>query len=222
MLRHSSAAAAPARGPLRTTFRAGLYVLVCTGVSIVSIACQSAPEPEETGPVSVVAEEAGLVFAALPAGCTAVEASDLPMELACELVETTESPAGPAGSIWLELGDPSEFGIEIDDVARGHREFFVEMPGGEFFGGRQIIGPLGPARYTRGRFQDDMGAAWEQIRLFMLHPLENRLVTIVSQHPAGEDEDTSARINNHLLMLLTEMDLADAAPAAEDGAEDPA
>lgn len=221
MLTHNGTTSLTAVKRLGTAFRTALFVLVGTGVAIVPIGCQSAPEPEETGPERVVLQEAGLAFEVLADGCTRTEPSELPLELACDLLETTESPAGPTGSVWLELGEPSEFGIEIDDVARSHRDFFAEMPAGEFFGGRLVIGPLGPARYTRGRFQGEDGAAYEQIRLFMLHPLENRLVTIVSQHPAGDDKDTSARINNHLLVLLEKLGTADApAPADEAGTED--
>ena len=204
---------------LGTACSASFFVLVGTGVSTAIIGCQSA-EPEETGPEPIVLEAEGLAFNALPDGCTRVEPSELPLELVCELVETTETPAGPAGRIWLELGEQSEFGIEIDDEAKSHKPLYEEMPEGVHFGGRQILGPLGPARYTRGRFLGDDGATQQQIRLFMLHPLENRLVTIAYQHPAGDDGDNRGRITQ-LLVLLGETDVVVApAPAAEAGTED--
>ena len=215
MFRRHLTPAAPGRGPLGTAFRTAVFVLVCTGVSTVLIGCQSAAEPEETGPVRIVLEEEALAFNALPDGCTHVEPSELPFELACELLETTETPAGPPGSIWLEVGEPSDFGIEIDDVAKSHKPFYEGMPEGVHLAGRQIIGPLGPARYTRGRFLGDDGVTQQQIRLFMLHPLENRLVTLVSQHPAGDDGDSRGRITQ-LLVLLGETEVAiPEAPAAE-------
>ena len=213
MLRHLPTPAAPGRGPLGAAFRAAVFVLVCTGVSTVPIGCQSAPESDETGPTRIVLQEEGLAFNALPDGCTRVESSELPLELACELVETTETPAGPAGSIWLELGEPTDFGIEIDDVAKSHKAFYEELPEGVHLAGRQIIGPLGPARYTRGRFLGDDGATQQQIRLFMLHPIENRLVTLVYQHPAGDDGDSRGRVTQ-LLVLLGEMDVASTPPPA--------
>ena len=180
-----------------------------------NIGCQSAAEPQETGPVRIVLEEEALAFNALPDGCTRVEPSELPLELACELRETTETPAGPPGRIWLELGEPSDFGIEIDDVAKSHKPFFEEMPEGGHFGGRMVMGPLGTARYTRGRFLGDDGVTQQQFRLFMLHPIENRLVTFVYQHPAGDDGDSRGR-TTQLLVLLGETEVAvAAAPATE-------
>ena len=215
MFRRHLTPAGPGRGPLGTAFRTAVFVLVCTGVSTVLIGCQSAAEPEETGPVRIVLEEEALAFNALPDGCTRVEPSELPFELACELLETTETPAGPPGSIWLEVGEPSDFGIEIDDVAKSHKPFYEGMPEGVHLAGRQIIGPLGPARYTRGRFLGDDAVTQQQLRLFMLHPIENRLVTMVYQHPAGDDGDSRGRITQ-LLVLLGETEVAiPEAPADE-------
>ena len=215
MFRRHLTPAAPGRGPLGTAFRTAVFVLVCTGVSTVLIGCQSAAEPEETGPVRIVLEEEALAFNALPDGCTRVEPSELPFELACELLETTETPAGPPGSIWLELGEPSDFGIEIDDVAKSHKPFYEELPEGIHLAGRMVMGPLGPARYTRGRFLGDDAVTQQQLRLFMLHPIENRLVTMVYQHPAGDDGDSRGRITQ-LLVLLGETEVAiPEAPADE-------
>ncbi len=204
------------RERLGTAFRAALFVLVCTGVWTIPIGCQSAAEPEETGLERIVLEEEALAFNLLPDGCTRVEPSELPFELTCDLIETTQAPAGPAGSLWLELGEPSDFGIELNDVAKSHAPYYEGLPEGDSLGGRQIIGPLGPAQYTRGRFLADDGTTRQQIRLFMLHPIENRLVTLAYEHPAGSDADSAARINNHMLVLLGEMDVASTpAPADE-------
>ena len=214
MLKHNRTCSPTAPGLLGTALRAAVFVLVGTGVSTVPIGCQSAPAPDETGPVRVVLEEVGLAFSALPDDCTRVEPSELAMELVCELTETTKTPAGPPGQVWLELDEPTPFGIELDDVAKSHRSFFLEMPGGEFFGGRQLIGPLGQARYTRGRFQAGDGATHEQIRVFTLHPLENRLVTLVSEYPAADEGDSRGR-RLQVLLLLEYMDIDTPAPAAE-------
>ena len=208
-------------------FRAAFSVLVCTGVSIAHIGCQAAGDPEETGPTRIVVEEIGIGLAGLPAGCTQVESIDEPLELACELVETTETPAGPVGTVRIELGEPSDFGIELADVSalerikEEHQVLFAEA-GGEYLGvgGQLIYGPFGPARYTRGRFQGEDGAALQQIRLFMVHPTQNRVLTLVYDHPVVDNADTAARINNHLLMLLENLRSSDdlQAAAAEDEA----
>ncbi len=215
MFRRHLTPAAPGRGPLGAAFRAAVFVLVCTGVATVPIGCQSVPESDETGPARIVLEAEGLAVNELPGDCTRVEPSELPLELVCELAETTETPAGPPAQVWLELGEPSDFGIEIDDVAKSHRSFFREMPEGEFLGGQLLLAPLGPARYTRGRFQGNDGVTYEQMRMFLVHPIENRLVTLVAQYPAGDKADSTARVVQ-IQFILGEMEPASTpAPAAE-------
>lgn len=149
------------RERMHNAFRAAVFVLVCTGVSTVYSGCQGSPGPEESGPAPIVLEEEGIGFAYLPDGCAQVEPGVLPLELVCELVETTETPAGPAGTIRLELGEPSDSYIELEDVAalavirEEQRPLFESLPGGEFLGvgGQLFYGPFGASRYTRGRFQ---------------------------------------------------------------------
>ena len=212
-------------------FRTAFFVLVGTGVSIAHIGCQAAPE--EAGPTRIDLEVQGLGLVDLPDGCARVEPSSHALELACELIETTETPAGPVGSVYLELGEPTESHIELVDVSvldtlrEEHQALFAELPGGEFLGvgGALFYGPFGAARYTRGRFQAEDGATLQRIRLFMVHPMENRLVNLVYDHPPGDNEDTKARINNHLLVLLENLrSWEDMQAADEDGeaAEAPA
>ena len=206
-------------------FRTAFCVLVCTGVSFAHIGCQTAQAPEETGPILI--EELGLGLVDLPQGCTQAEASDRPFELVCELVETTETPAGPPGAVRFELGEPSDFGFELaevaalEDIREEQRPLFEALPGGEFLGvgGALFYGPFGPARYSRGRFQAEDGTTLQRIRFFMVHPTQNRLVTLVYDHPPVDRADSAARINNHLLVLLENLrSSGDLQAAAEDGA----
>ena len=208
----------------RTAFRTAFFVLVSTGVSFAYIGCQGTEGPEESGPSRIVLHGPGLGLADLPDGCAQVEAGEHPLELSCELLETTETPAGPAGTIRLELGEPTASHIELADVSaldairEEQRPLFEALPGGEFLGvgGALFYGPFGPARYSRGRFQAEDGTALQRIRLFMVHPLENRVVSLVYDHPPGDNADTAARVNNHLLILLENFRTADEL-LAEDG-----
>ncbi len=217
--------------PSRDWFRTAFFVLVGTGVSIAHIGCQAAPE--EAGPTPIALEVQGLGLVDLPDGCARVEPSSHALELACELIETTETPAGPVGSIYLELGEPTEGHIElaevsaIDVIREEQRPLFEALPGGEFLGvgGTLFYGPFGAARYARGRFQAEDGTTLQRIRLFMVHPMENRLVNLVYDHPPGDNTDTAARVNNHLLVLLAHLrSWEDMQAADEDGeaAEAPA
>lgn len=212
-------------------FRTAFFVLVGTGVSIAHIGCQAAPE--EAGPTPIALEVQGLGLVDLPDGCARVEPSSHALELACELLETTETPAGPVGSVYLELGEPTESHIElaevsaIDVIREEQRPLFEALPGGEFLGvgGTLFYGPFGAARYARGRFQAEDGTTLQRIRLFMVHPMENRLVNLVYDHPPGDNADTAARVNNHLLVLLEHLrSWEDMQAADEDGeaAEAPA
>lgn len=212
--------------PSRDRFRAAFFVLVGTGVSIAHIGCQGAPE--EAGPTRIALEVQGLGLVDLPDGCARVEPSPHALELACELLETTETPAGPVGSIFLELGEPTESHIElaevsaIDVIREEQRPLFEALPGGEFLGvgGTLFYGPFGAARYARGRFQAEDGTTLQRIRLFMVHPMENRLVNLVYDHPPGDNADTAARVNNHLLVLLEHLrSWEDMQAADEDGEE---
>ena len=210
--------------PSRDWFRTAFFVLVGTGVSIAHIGCQAAPE--EAGPTPIALEVQGLGLVDLPDGCARVEPSSHALELACELIETTETPAGPVGSIYLELGEPTESHIElaevsaIDVIREEQRPLFEALPGGEFLGvgGTLFYGPFGAARYARGRFQAEDGTTLQRIRLFMVHPMENRLVNLVYDHPPGDNTDTAARVNNHLLVLLEHLrSWEDMQAADEDG-----
>lgn len=205
-------------------FRTAFFVLVGTGVSIAHIGCQTAPE--EAGPTRIALEVQGLGLVDLPDGCARVEPSSHALELACELLETTETPAGPVGSVYLELGEPTESHIElaevsaIDVIREEQRPLFEALPGGEFLGvgGTLFYGPFGAARYARGRFQAEDGTTLQRIRLFMVHPMENRLVNLVYDHPPGDNTDTAARVNNHLLVLLEHLrSWEDMQAADEDG-----
>ena len=205
-------------------FRTAFFVLVGTSVSIAHIGCQTAPE--EAGPTRIALEVQGLGLVDLPDGCARVEPSSHALELACELIETTETPAGPVGSIYLELGEPTESHIElaevsaIDVIREEQRPLFEALPGGEFLGvgGTLFYGPFGAARYARGRFQAEDGTTLQRIRLFMVHPMENRLVNLVYDHPPGDNTDTAARVNNHLLVLLEHLrSWEDMQAADEDG-----
>ncbi len=228
MYRHLKAPGSAGRGRLRTVFRAGVFVLVSTGVSTVHIGCQSESAPEETGPILL--EEEGLGVVQLPDGCAQVEPSEHPLELACELIETTETSAGPVGTIRLELGEPRDSYIELADVSaidtlrEEQRPLFEALPGGEFLGvgGTLFYGPFGAARYTRGRFQAEDGATLQRIRFFMVHPTQNRVLTLVYDHPVVDNADSAARINNHLLMLLENLRSSDDLQAAAAEGEAPA
>lgn len=56
----------------------------------------------------------------------------------------------------------------------------------------------------------------------MVHPTQNRLVTVVYDHPPVDNADSAARINNHLLVLLENLRSSDDLQAAAAEGEAPA
>ncbi len=197
---------------------AAFCVLVGTSASFTFIACGEAPEPEGySGPVAF--QETGVGFLALPDGCLVPEPADQAepagsaIEISCELLETTDNPAGPAGTVHVEVSERREGHIELAEVSaleaiRLEQEPLYEaLPGGEFkgVGGMLAYGPFGATRYSRGHYQAADGSTLQQIRLFMVHPNDNRILSIVYNHPFVDNADTTTRINNHLLVLLEQV-----------------
>lgn len=96
-----------------------------------------------------------------------------------------ETPRG--GRAWVELGPTGESNINLVSIVNSQKVLFESLPGGEFFGSRELVTPSGPAYYSRGRFDLDDGERVEEIRLFQLHPGEYRLLRLHYRYPAAED-----------------------------------
>ena len=178
------------------------------------LACQSSsPPPEEeaeAAPIRVENAELGLAIAAVPAEFELVSSAGADLELA-------RAGEGVEGRAWVEVEPEAEGGINLVDIVNGQREIFEARPGGSFSGSRELVLPDGrPAYYSRGRFVDGEVEV-EEFRVFSVHPLANRLVTVYYRYPAGTD---SADRLNDLLLLVGEIEGFDAtspAPAAEGG-----
>lgn len=153
--------------------------------------CGDSSEPEaEPVPEPVTSAAAGVTFSMLPAGFE-VARND------AEAFELGSSTPERAGVMWVEAGEVSEFGIELDTEVWQDQESYDSRPGGEYLGGQKLVSQLGEAYYSRGRFDGD--GREEEVVIFALHPSENRLLTLHYRYPAGED---SAERLPELLELL--------------------
>jgi hypothetical protein len=140
-------------------------------------------------PPAVEAPELKLAFATLPSG----------LEVAA--IGPNVELTGPDGaSLLVQVGDRSEYGIEVLALANEQRTAFESLEQGEFLGSRQLTTPFGEGGYARGRFVAN-DQRLEETRLYVVHPLENRLVTYVYTYPAAED---SAQRVQTLLELVGE------------------
>lgn len=149
----------------------GLVILACGGA-------EEAPPAEATSAVDL--PSLGLSFAALPEGFTVAAGGSGEIELTA-----TDPEAG--GRMWLELQDPSDYGIDLVKVVTDQSEAYAQMENSEYFGGRKlVVAAAGEAYYVRGRY-DQGGERLEETRVFLIHPAENRLVSLHYAYPAGED-----------------------------------
>jgi len=89
---------------------------------------------------------------------------------------------------------------DLKATARRHQTHVEADLGGTYRGSQQVEGPLGPAIWSRGEYDED-GEAFEEGRLITSHPSGQGTLTLTYKYPAGEQE---AR-KQELLALLEGM-----------------
>lgn len=190
-------------------------LLVALLLGVASGACQTEP-PVTPAPPSVTSSAFGLVFTPFP-GDFEVETND---DSTLSFRPTGE-PEGqePAARVWVELGPTGQANINLVDVVNSQKAIFEALPGGEFFGSRELRTPLGPAYYSRGRFDLEGDGRVEEVRLFQIHPGQYRLLTLYYRYPAAED---SAQRLQQLLELAAAMEATgEKSPEMEQSAAGP-
>ncbi len=180
-------------------------------LAALTFACASAPEeppPEPKKTIDLV--DVGLTFTAIPKGFKVSHKSGSELEL-----ENGDEEAG--GRMWIELEDPSDFGIDLVKIVTEQTDVYAALPESEYFGGRKIVvAAAGEAYYVRGRYKEG-DALLEHSKIFLVHPGENRLVSIHYRYPAGED--SSERIQE-LFILAGEIGALGGDLGEESGAAD--
>lgn len=156
-------------------------------ISLVALACGTPAEQAPAKPDPVINEAMNLSFARLPIGFTVTENSDSTLELG---PTDPEQSSGPT-AMWVEVGEPSDFGIPLVDIVNSQKDQYEALEGGTFAGNRELGTHVGKAYYSRGGYTFE-GAAVEETRIFLVHPTENRLVTFHYRYPSGDD--SGARI----------------------------
>lgn len=162
--------------------------LLASLTTVLVAACSSPTEdtPAPT-PDPVVNEVMNVSFASLPAGFAVAENSADTLRLEPASAEESQGPR----TMWLEVGERSDFGIPLVDIVNSQKEQYEALDGGAFAGNRELGTHVGKAYYSRGSYSFD-GATVEETRIFLVHPTENRLVTFHYRYPA--DDDSGARI----------------------------
>ena len=160
-------------------------LLAAIALIAVLAACQkSAPEPAHE-PVRIENAALGLAIAALPEPFVVVinqgESFDLSAAVEDAGGELSEGRAS------IQVG-PTEHAVNLVEAAKAAKAEIEALPGGQFFGNRELIVPSGTAYTARGSYQRD-GATVEEVRVLGLHPGDNRrMLTVIYNYPPGETE----------------------------------
>ncbi|MEM9407247.1 MAG: hypothetical protein AAGA81_14520 [Acidobacteriota bacterium] len=177
------------------------------------IACGGATEeaaPEATGP-AVELPAINLAFDGLPAGFVVGSSGD-------DTVELVPSDPEGNGRMWIEAGELSDFGIDLVQVVTDQTEAYAQLDNSEYYGGRKlVVAAAGEAYYVRGRY-DENGERVEETRIFLVHPSENRLVSLHYAYPAGEDSGDRVQELFAFAGELGVLDLTGGAAAASEDA----
>ena len=191
---------------MRLDLSAATIILVTIGLSF---GCAKPPALEQPASTRVENADLGIALAAIPQPfeVTANEAASLEL--------SADGPAGP-GMVVIGVGPETVGGINLVAEAEGTQAWFEERTDGQYFGNLELVTQLGPAFTARGSYRD-ASEEIEELRVFMLHPSVNRLLTVVYRYPPGEGKDRM----QHLAELLGEIEALEIAPheASSSGAD---
>jgi hypothetical protein len=140
-----------------------------------------APKQEESTirtPERVESESMGIAVADLPADFEVVSNQGPVLEL-----RTVGDSAG--GTLVIEVTEELAGGLDLVAAAEAMQEWFEQQPDGQYFGNLELGTPTGPAFTSRGSYRSDQGEV-EELRVFALHPSENRMVRMTFSYPPGE------------------------------------
>jgi hypothetical protein len=90
--------------------------------------------------------------------------------------------------LFFETTGEMSSGINLVAEAEGMRDWFEQQPEGQYFGNLELGTPLGPAFTSRGSYALD-GVMVEEIRVFAIHPVSNRLLRLTYRYEPGEGKE---------------------------------
>lgn len=148
--------------------------------------------PEEAAPAERVENpELGIALATVPEGFRLVsnDADGILLERKPEL---------PPAEARIVVGPVQEAGVNLVAAVNDYKAEVEAKPEGKFLGMIEMMGPLGTAFSVRGRHAEG-GEAVEEIRLLSVHPLENRMLTVVYGYAVPSD--AKARMDEAMVVL---------------------
>jgi hypothetical protein len=176
--------------------------LLAFSLSLLGAACQ-APEQAPSSPQRVENADLGIAIAALP------EAFEVEINRGTNLRLTAPGPNG-AGTVEIEVGPTGPAAINLPAEAKAMQPYFESLTNGQYFGNLELVAPMGSAFTARGAYDRDDGRVGE-IRVFALHPIHSRLLTLAFVYPEGESKDRMQQ----LATLLGEIEGLESLPTSE-------
>ena len=174
-------------------------ILLAFSISLFGTACR-APEQAPTQAQRVENADLGIAIAALP------EAFEVEINQGSDLRLTAPGPNG-AGRVEVRVGPTGAAALNLPAEAKATQQYFESLTNGEFFGNLELVAPIGSAFTARGAYDRDDGRVGE-IRVFALHPIQSRLLTLSFVYPEGEGKERMQQ----LAILLGEIEGLESRP----------
>ncbi len=157
-----------------------IVAAVCS-LFVVIFGCSQPAQEVVEEPTDVRSASMGLVVAALPPAFTVVS-SDGPT------IELERSDEQGTAQLSIEATGDQPGGINLVAEAEAMKEWFEQQPDGQFFGNLELGTPFGPAFTARGAYAVD-GERIEQLRVFALHPAQERMLRLTYSYPPGTGKE---------------------------------
>lgn len=180
-----------------------MRAIVIALAAAATLACAPADRPP--APTSVVNQQLGIALDTVPDGFTVTVNDGSRLELAP--VRPDEGNPADGGRVWFQTG-PEEPNVNLVATVHDHQAFVEAQPGGVYKGAQELGTQLGPAFYSRGRFDEGDGTIEETV-IFALHPSESRRLELHYRYPAGDD--SAARVTA-LIGVLAEVGAVEQPP----------
>ncbi len=178
-----------------------IAALPLTAALLLAPACARDEAPAPAGP-AVVNPALGIALATVPPSLEVEYNEGTTLTL-------TPVEKGRGGQLWVEVHEPAAGGVNLVEAVHAHQAQVEAKPSGKYVGARELVTPLGPAYWSRGRWSQD-GVTVEETRIFALHPDGRRMLVLAYVYPYGDDSGDRVR---ELVDVLAEVE----APPAPQG-----
>jgi hypothetical protein len=163
--------------------RLNISRVICAAIALsgfVWAGC-SGSQPEVPAPERVENHTLGIALATLPSpfAVTVNEGSRLELQTSAETGDAT---------MFFEATAEVSGGINLVAEAESMEEWFQSQEGGQYFGNLELGTPIGPAFTARGSYSL-AGVEVEELRVFAIHPVSNRLLRMTYRYPPGEGKE---------------------------------